>query len=112
MLKRTKNKSKLINLNKKVSKHLPILTGQPDNYCLQAGLVTLQPKKSVGKHSTENYEELLIVLAGKGKVEITGRRSIPIKPNLAVYHPPHTEHNVINTGTEPLKYIYIVTKAV
>jgi len=111
MTKRIK-KPKLINLDKKNTKYIPILSGPPNNYCLQSGLVILQPQKSCGKHSTENYEELLIVLEGKGKVEITGKRSIPIKANVAVYHPPHTEHNVINTGTELLKYIYIVTKVV
>ena len=105
-------KVRLINLNKKITRHLPILSGPPKNHCLQSGLVVLQPKKSCGKHSTENYEELLIVLEGKGKVEIKGQRSFSIRPNVAVYHPPHTKHNVINTGTEPLKYIYIVTKVV
>jgi len=109
-MKINKPKVKLINLDKKITRHLPILTGLPKNHCLQSGLVVLRPKTSCGKHSTENYEELLIVLEGKGKVEIKGQRSVLIKPNVAVYHPPHTEHNVVNTGKELLKYIYIVTK--
>ena len=111
-MKRNKPKVKLINLDKKITRHLPILTGPPKNHCLQSGLVILQSKTSCGKHSTENYEELLIILEGKGKVEIKGQRSFSIKPNVAVYHPPFTKHNVINTGTELLKYIYIVTKVV
>lgn len=77
---------------------------------LHSGYVCLDPGANVGEHSTENYEELLVVLSGSGEVETEGvstRR--PIAANQVAYNPPHTTHNVFNTGSEPLRYIYIVT---
>lgn len=75
---------------------------------LHSGYVNLKPGKNVGEHSTENYEELLIVLSGEGEIETEGTRR-PIRANQIAYNPPHTTHNVHNTGSEPLRYIYIVT---
>lgn len=77
---------------------------------LRSGYVCLQPGASVGEHSTENYEELLIVLSGAGEVETGGEHERrPITANQVAYNPPQTTHNVHNTGAEPLRYIYIVT---
>ena len=77
---------------------------------LHSGYVCLQPGESVGEHSTENYEELLIVLSGTGEVETGGENERrPISANQVAYNPPQTTHNVHSTGDEPLRYIYIVT---
>lgn len=86
-----------------------LLVGPPQNHCLRSGLINLQPGSSVGKHNTENYEELVVVLEGQGEMLGTEGRLV-INPRQAVYCPPHTEHDVLNTGNAPLKYIYIVTK--
>ena len=75
-----------------------------------SGLVSLKPGKSVGTHSTKSYEELIIVLEGKGKVEVNGRKPYNVKTGVAVYNPPNTEHNVINSGKGVLRYIYVVAK--
>lgn len=87
-----------------------LLAGPPQNRCLHSGLVNLQPGSSVGKHDTEDYEELVIVLEGQGEM-LGAEGRIVINPRQAVYCPPHTEHDVLNTGNVPLKYIYIVTKS-
>lgn len=76
-----------------------------------SGLVSLKPGKSVGTHSTKQFEELIIILNGKGKVEIKGQKPFMVETGVAVYNPPQTEHNVINTGTTLLRYIYIVAEA-
>ncbi|MBI4725845.1 cupin domain-containing protein [candidate division TA06 bacterium] len=86
-----------------------LLGGPPQNHCLHSGLVILAPGASVGKHNTGDYEELVIVLEGRGEM-LGAEGSIPIHREQAVYCPPHTEHDVQNTGDVPLKYIYIVTK--
>jgi len=78
---------------------------------MRSGLVTLKPGENCGAHSTEDYEELLVVLEGVGEVETVGVGRRPIKYGQVAYNPPETEHNVHNTGDEQLKYIYIVSKA-
>jgi mannose-6-phosphate isomerase-like protein (cupin superfamily) len=73
--------------------------------------VVLLPGKSVGKHSTEQNEELLIVLEGQGEMSFKDGSKLPVKANSALYCPPQTEHNVTNTGTGVLRYVYVVAKA-
>ena len=86
-----------------------LLAGPPQNPCLRSGLVNLLPGASVGKHNTEDYEEMVIVLEGQGEMLGTEGRVV-INTRQAAYCPPHTEHDVLNPGDVPLKYIYIVTK--
>ena len=105
-----KLKPKVINLNKHTGNHFPILTGSPETVTMCSGLVSLKPGKSVGTHSTKDYEEIIIILEGKGKIEIQGQKSVKAEPGIVVYNPPQTEHNVINTGKKQLRYIYVVAK--
>ena len=88
----------------------PILAGPPETASMESGLVTLDPGKSVGVHSTKEYEELLVPLAGEGELRMPGKRAIPIKKGYAVYSPPATEHDVVNTGKTALTYIFVVAK--
>ena len=89
----------------------PLLEGPPATAGMRSGFVTLAPGKSVGKHSTEQNEELLVVLEGQGEMTFKGGSKLPVKSNSAVYCPPQTEHNVTNTGTDALRYVYIVSNA-
>jgi len=82
----------------------------PQTISMHSGAVVLLPSKSVGKHSTENYEEAVIVLAGSGEMRITGGETLKLKPHSVAYCPPHTEHDVVNTGLQPLRYLYIVAR--
>jgi quercetin dioxygenase-like cupin family protein len=78
---------------------------------MRSGVVALARGKSVGKHSTERYEELVIVLQGQGEIQITGGQKLGLHKDEAAYCPPHTEHDVLNTGTDTLRYIYVVAEA-
>jgi mannose-6-phosphate isomerase-like protein (cupin superfamily) len=78
---------------------------------MKSGLVVLPPGKSVGKHSTEDNEELLIVFQGQGEMTFKDGSKLPVKANSALYCPPRTEHNVTNTGTGMLRYVYVVANA-
>ena len=89
----------------------PVLSGPPESVTMRSGLVVLLPGKSVGKHSTEQNEELLIVLEGQGEMSFKDGSKLPVKANSALYCPPQTEHNVTNTGTGVLRYLYVVSKA-
>ncbi len=89
----------------------PVLAGPPESVKMRSGLVILAPGKSVGRHSTEQNEELLIVFEGQGEMSFKDGSKLPVKANSAVYCPPQTEHNVTNTGTGTLRYVYVVSNA-
>ena len=87
------------------------LLGQDDAVKMRSGMMTLAPGADCGAHSTDNYEELIICLAGAGEIETEGVGRRPISAGQYAYNPPRTRHNVFNTGTERLRYIYVVAPA-
>lgn len=91
--------------------YVQLLGGPPETLSMRSGLVTLLPGRSVGQHSTENNEEMLVPLEGQGELHIAGRPPIPIKQGVVSYTPPNTTHDVVNTSTSIFKYIFIVAKA-
>jgi quercetin dioxygenase-like cupin family protein len=89
--------------------HFEILT-KAEALVLRSGMVTLKPGDNVGSHNTEDYEECIIVLEGSGEIEVEGLGRQKITARQAAYNPPHTQHNVYNTGDHVMRYIYIVAK--
>jgi len=89
-----------------------LLAGQPQTCGMRSGRVYLKPAQSCGRHSTKDREELLIFLSGRG-VALIGRASQPyeIGQGTVCYIPPHTIHDIKNTGSAPLIYIYCVAPA-
>ena len=81
-----------------------------DAVSMHSGLVTLEPGKSVGKHSTENCEEMIIVIDGEGEMLFTNLETLKLDEGFILYCPPNTEHNVKNTGGKSLKYIYVAAQ--
>jgi quercetin dioxygenase-like cupin family protein len=88
-----------------------LLAGPPETKSIRSGLVTLAPGKSIGVHNTKTNEEMIIPLEGQGELRIAGLDPIVLKPGLVTYAPPHTEHDVVNTGEGRLRYIFIVARA-
>lgn len=86
----------------------PLLRGSPQTTGMRSGFVRLKPGESVGQHSTQEHEEALVVLQGEGKAEVEGREAVLISSRMLAYIPPHSRHNVTNTGTEMLEYVYVV----
>jgi len=64
----------------------------------------------VGKHSTNGHEELLVLLAGEGVFLWSDGQDLEIRAGNVLYCPPDTEHDVKNTGSTALEYIYVVAK--
>ena len=85
-----------------------LLDGKPQTSGLGAGRVYLQPGETCGQHNTEQNEEILVFLSGQGLALIGKNGSYEIGKDKVSYIPPHTVHNIKNTGTEPLIYIYCV----
>jgi mannose-6-phosphate isomerase-like protein (cupin superfamily) len=106
-----KPRQKVVELDSKGNKELPILSGPPQSYRMRSGLVVLSPGDSIGKHSTHQNEEVLVVLEGDGEMVFGDGSKLPVKANSALYCPPETEHNVVNTGTGLLRYVYVVSQA-
>lgn len=85
-----------------------LLSGEPQTCGMRSGRVYLKPGEECGQHSTKAHEELLVFLAGNGEAIIGGKEKYQVGVGKVSYIPPHTEHNIKNTGSEPLVYIYCV----
>ncbi len=85
-----------------------LLDGRPQTCGMRSGRVYLPPGQACGQHSTKNREELLVFLSGEGELIIGEEDSYQVSRGKASYIPPHTDHDVKNTGSEPLVYVYCV----
>lgn len=74
---------------------------------MKAGCVRLESGASCGVHSTGEREEVLVFLSGDG-VAYAGAERLAVGQGKVCYIPPNTEHNIVNTGSEPLVYIFCV----
>jgi quercetin dioxygenase-like cupin family protein len=100
-----------ITLDPAATDYVRLLQGPPQTVTMRSGLVVLEPGTSVGTHNTDDYEEVLLVVEGAGKMLITDGPELMLTVNTMAYCPPRTEHNVTNTGKAPLRYVYIVASA-
>jgi mannose-6-phosphate isomerase-like protein (cupin superfamily) len=108
---KTQQKVLVIDLNDQ-AEYQKLLDGLPKTHGMRSGKVYLELGKSCDRHSTKNHEELLIFLSGLGKLLIDEKDSYPVGQGKVCYIPPNTVHDVKNTGTEPLIYIYCVTPVI
>ncbi len=104
-------KPHVIHLNPTAIESADVFKGPPQTHTMRSGYMVLAPSKSVGKHSTRAYEEAVIVLAGKGEMRITGGPTLELSAVSIAYCPPMTEHDVVNTGSDTLRYVWLVAKA-
>jgi quercetin dioxygenase-like cupin family protein len=86
----------------------PLLTGRPQTAGMRGGSVKLKPGESVGWHSTAANEEALVILHGSGVAKIEGHAEVPLSEKTLAYIPPATRHNVTNTGTDVMEYVWVV----
>ena len=106
-----KPKPKSVEIDRSATADTRVLGGPPETVTMRSGSVVLLPSKSVGKHNTGDYEEAVVVLAGNGEMRLADGTVLKLKPYVVAYCPPGTEHDVMNTGNEPLRYVYVVAKA-
>jgi mannose-6-phosphate isomerase-like protein (cupin superfamily) len=99
-----------VDLNNK-PEYQRLLEGKPRTLGMRAGRVHLPPGQACGQHSTKNHEELLVFLAGQGELLIGDGVRHPVGVGKVAYIPPETLHDVSNTGSEPLIYVYCVAPA-
>jgi mannose-6-phosphate isomerase-like protein (cupin superfamily) len=89
----------------------PLLTGTPQTAGMRSGFVRLKPGETVGWHTTGQNEETLVILRGQGAALIEGQPARAFAAPTIAYIPPTTRHDVANTGTELLEYVYVVAPA-
>ena len=89
----------------------PLLRGVPQTVGMRSGFVRLKTGETVGWHTTGKNEESLVILHGSGEARIEGQAARPFAAPAVVYIPPATRHNVANTGSEILEYVYVVAPA-
>lgn len=74
----------------------------------QAATMILEPGRSTG--GTENRhvasDQWLYVVSGAGKA-IVGRRTVPLRAGALLLIEAGEEHEIVNTGTEPLATVNI-----
>ena len=85
-----------------------LLEGKPETCGMRSGRVYLGPGDSCGRHSTKQNEEMLIFISGQGLLLIGEKDRFKVGQGKVSYIPPDTVHDVKNTGSEPLIYIYCV----
>ena len=88
-----------------------LLQGAPQTSGMRSGFVRLKPGESVGEHTTGKNEESLVVLRGQGEARVEGHTALSFTSPAIVYIPSASRHNVANTGTELLEYVYVVAPA-
>ena len=69
---------------------------------LQLVLMTLKPGEEIGEEVHADHDQFFRIEAGSGEVWID-RVATPIKADDAVIVPAGALHNVVNTGSEPLR---------
>lgn len=79
----------------------------PDTLAIKSGHVVLKNGEECGRHNTQSREEILVIMKGAGAVKIDGQKPLKIKAPSVYYIPPKTWHNVKNTSSKILDYVYI-----
>jgi len=106
-----KSEPRIVELDRDATEYLRILGGPPESVTMRSGYVILQPEKTVGRHNTGSYEEMVIVLDGEGEMLFGEGSLLRLKQYVVAYCPPDTEHDVRNTGSRSLRYVYVVARA-
>ena len=101
--------AKLIKLESK-EKYQRLISKELGRYGIKAGHIVLKPGGTIGEHSTDEKEEIIVVTKGKGEAIIGGESILDIDKNFVLYIPPDTYHDIKNTGSESLEYIFITSK--
>jgi mannose-6-phosphate isomerase-like protein (cupin superfamily) len=74
----------------------------------QVALMTIPPGGDIGMEMHPHVEQLIFIASGQGKAVLNGVESA-VGRGAVVVATPGTQHDVVNTGTEPLRIYTIYT---
>jgi len=69
---------------------------------MQLVLMSIAPGEDIGEEVHDDGDQFLRIEEGEGEVVIDGHRS-RVKDDVAIVVPAGAHHNIINTGTKPMK---------
>ena len=75
---------------------------------LSVGMTILPPGNSSSSHVHEGEAETWIIVSGQGEVVVDEER-MPVGPESVVYLPRNSWHQIVNTGSEPLRMFWVYT---
>ena len=101
---------RLVKLESK-EKYQRLFSKESGTFGVKSGHVILKPEENIGAHSTNEREEVIVVLKGEGEVEAGNDSAVTIEANSVLYIPPHTKHDIKNTGKGVLEYVFITSPA-
>ncbi|MBU3911668.1 MAG: cupin domain-containing protein [Candidatus Omnitrophica bacterium] len=104
------NKARVLKLEYN-DKYQRLISKESGSHGLKMGHVVLKPGESVGSHTTAEREEAIVVLKGDGEAQVGNDSAVKIRKNSVLYIPPWTDHDIKNTGTDILEYIFITSLA-
>ncbi len=105
------NKAKSFMMPEPHPRELKVLlspTLQVDVEGLSVGMTILSPGKSSSFHSHDIECETWIIVSGQGEVRVGEEREL-VGPESVVFLPRNINHQIINTGQEPLRMFWIYT---
>lgn len=102
-------KAKLIKLKSK-EKYQRLLDKDSGTCGIKSGHVILKPGENIGEHTTGEREEVIIVLKGIGEI-VVDKKKFKLDRSAVLYIPPQTNHDIKNTGSRILEYIFIISKS-
>ncbi len=89
-----------------------VLDGDMQTFGMKVGRVHLAAGASCGEHTTGEREETLVFLSGQGQMMIGEDKTVfEVGQGKVSYIPPQTLHDISNTGSEPLIYVFCVAPA-
>ena len=74
------------------------------------GMVNILPGESGNSHCHQKEQETWYIISGNGKLKI-GKEEIQLEPDMVVVAPAGIEHQILNTGDEILKALFIFNPA-
>jgi quercetin dioxygenase-like cupin family protein len=100
----------LVKLKERDAGYQPVVGSAGDTAGIKSGSVVLPPGGSVGEHVTTGKEEVIIILDGKARISCEGIKPFSAVRGSVIYISPEKKHDVINTGSGRLHYVYVVSK--
>lgn len=74
----------------------------------QLALMTIPPGGDIGLESHAHVEQLIFIASGQGTAIVNGAET-PVAAGDVVVATPNARHNIVNTGTEPLRIYTVYT---
>jgi mannose-6-phosphate isomerase-like protein (cupin superfamily) len=70
------------------------------------GMTLLPPGNATSDHVHDNEVEAWLIISGEGEAKL-GAEKKRVSPETAIFVPPNTSHQLVNTGSEELRMFWV-----